>query len=497
MSLGHDDWLRLAARVSPPRGLFLGGTFTDPVDGTPMAVTSPRDGTVLAEVAAAGEKDVDRAVAAARHAFDNGPWPRLKPRERAKHLLRLAELVERDADVLALSVSLEMGKPISDARNIELAALANTLRWYAEAADKTAGEIPDAGPDSLALVTREPAGVVAAVVPWNFPLTMAGWKLGPALAAGCTVVLKPAEQSPLSALHLARLAAEAGLPAGVLNVVNGPGEVTGRALGLHQGVDVVTFTGSTEVGRHFLRYAADSNLKRVWLELGGKSPNIILDDAPELGAAADTSAWGIFFNSGEMCTAPSRLLVHKSVADEVLERVVARAADFTPGDPLDPATKMGPVVSEEHLNSVLSHIDVALEEGARVRVGGERARVDSGGSYLAPTVLDRVTPDMRVAREEIFGPVLSVLTFDTVEEAVALAADTDYGLAAAVWTRDLGRAHRISRALRAGTVWVNCYEEGDLTVPFGGTKLSGHGRDKSLHALEKFTDLKTTWIALP
>ncbi|GAA4535983.1 aldehyde dehydrogenase [Amycolatopsis samaneae] len=497
MSLGHDDWLRLAGRVSHPRGLFIGGAFTDPVDGVPMSVVSPRDGTALADVATAGEADVDRAVAAARRAFDGGPWPRLKPRERAKHLLRLADLVERDADVLALTVSLEMGKPISDARGIELTALVNTLRWYAEAADKTAGEVPDAGPDALALVTREPAGVVAAVVPWNFPLTMAGWKLGPALAAGCAVVLKPAEQSPLSALHLARLAEEAGLPEGVLNVVNGPGEVTGRALGLHHGVDVVTFTGSTEVGRHFLRYAADSNLKRVWLELGGKSPNIVLDDAPELGAAADTSAWGIFFNSGEMCTAPSRLLVHEAVADEVLERVVVRAADFAPGDPLDPATRMGPVVSEDHLGTIEAHVAGARGEGARVRAGGERVRADSGGSYLAPTVLDRVTPGMRVAREEIFGPVLSVLTFRTVEEAVALAADTDYGLAAAVWTRDLGRAHRISRALRAGTVWVNCYEEGDLTVPFGGTKLSGHGRDKSLHALEKFTDLKTTWIALP
>ncbi|GAA0630976.1 aldehyde dehydrogenase [Kutzneria viridogrisea] len=487
------DWTGVAAGLTHPIGLYLDGGFTDPVDGASLPVVSPRDGAVLAEVATAGERDVDRAVASARRAFDHGPWPRLHPRERAAHLYRLAELVERDRAQLATTIALEMGKPISDSYGIELAAVVKTFRWYAELADKTAGEVPGTEPGSLALVTREPIGVVAAVVPWNFPLTMAAWKLAPALAAGCTVVLKPAEQSPLSALHLAALATEAGLPEGVLGVLNGPGPVTGRALGLHPGVDVVTFTGSTEVGRHFQRYSADSNLKQVWLELGGKSPNLVFADAPDLDAAADSAAWAIFFNAGQMCTAGSRLIVQRSVADQVVRRLLERAAEFAPGDPLDPATRMGPLVSAEHLAGVQRHIERAVDDGARLRAGGGPAT----GCYLEPTVFDEVRPDMALAREEVFGPVLSVLTFDTVEEALNLAQDNDYGLAAAVWTRDLGVAHRTSRELKAGTVWVNCYEEGDLTVPFGGTKLSGHGRDKSAHALEKFTELKTTWIALP
>ena len=462
-----------------------------------MLVVSPRDGKVIASVDEAGPDEVDRAVRAARAAFDSGPWPRLPARERAAALYRLADLVAASADRLARTISLEMGKPLRDSLGIEVPAVVKTFRWYAELADKVAGEVAQSTSEVLALVTREPVGVVAAVVPWNFPLTMAAWKLAPALVAGNTVVLKPAEQSPLSALILAELALEAGLPADVLTVVNGPGPITGRALGLHPGVDVVTFTGSTAVGREFLRYSADSNLKRVWLELGGKSPNIVFADAPDLDAAADMAAWGIFFNSGEMCTAASRLLVHRSIADDFVARVVSRAALYAPGDPLDPATRMGPLVSEDHLSTVLGHVDRAVSSGARLLTGGRRTLIETGGSFLEPTILDRVDPGMPVVRDEIFGPVLSVLTFSTVEEALTLAGDTDYGLAAGVWTRDLGAAHRVSRALKVGTVWVNCYEEGDLTVPFGGTKLSGHGRDKSAHALDKFTDLKTTWLVLP
>lgn len=310
------------------------------------------------------------------------------------------------------------------------------------------------------------------------------------------MVLKPSENSPLSALLLGRLATEAGLPPGVLNVVTGDGPTAGRAIGLHPDVDVLAFTGSTAVGRHFLRYAADSNLKRVWLELGGKSPNIILPDAPNLEKAAETAAWGIFFNQGEMCTAPSRLLVHSSIAERVTDTIVARARELRIGDPLDPATEMGALVGERHLQRVLEHIGTGLNEGARLRAGGSRTLTDTGGSYLQPTVFDHVDPGMRLAREEIFGPVLSVLTFDDLDEAVALANDTEYGLAAGLWTSDLSTAHQVSRALKAGTVWVNCYEEGDLTVPFGGVKQSGNGRDKSAHAIEKYTGLKTTWIQL-
>ncbi|MBE8477614.1 aldehyde dehydrogenase [Streptomyces justiciae] len=491
----HEELLRRAKEVDLPTRHHIDGV-DEAGSGATFAVVSPRDGQTLAQVADAGEAEVDLAVAAARRAFDTGPWPRMAPADRGRALLRIADLLERHREELALTVTLEMGKPITDAYGIELRAAINTFRWYGQLADKLTDESPHTAPDALALVTREPAGVVGAVVPWNFPLTLASWKLAPALAAGCTVVLKPSENSPLSALLLGRIATEAGLPPGVLNVVNGEGPVAGRALGLHPDVDVLAFTGSTAVGRHFLRYSADSNLKRVWLELGGKSPNIILPDAPDLEQAAATAAWGIFFNQGEMCTAPSRLLVHSSVADGVTDAIVRRARELRVGDPLDPATEMGAMVGANHLERVLGHIDTGLDEGARLRVGGGRTLAETGGSFLRPTVFDQVDAGMRLAREEIFGPVLSVLTFDDLDEAVRLANATEYGLAAGLWTSDLSTAHQVSRALKAGTVWVNCYEEGDLTVPFGGMKQSGNGRDKSAHALEKYTELKTTWIQL-
>ncbi|MFJ9864071.1 aldehyde dehydrogenase [Streptomyces sp. NPDC101165] len=491
----HDELLRRAKTLDLPALHHIDGT-DEPGGGTTFAVVSPRDGQILTEVADARQAEVDHAVAAARRAFDSGPWPRLAPAERGRVLLRIAELLEEQREKLALTVTLEMGKPITDAYAIELRAAINTFRWYGQLADKLTDESPHTAPDALALVTREPAGVVGAVVPWNFPLTLASWKVAPALAAGCTVVLKPSESSPLSALLLGRIGTEAGLPPGVLNIVTGDGPTAGRAIGLHPDVDVLAFTGSTAVGRHFLRYSADSNLKRVWLELGGKSPNIVLPDAPDLDRAAATAAWGIFFNQGEMCTAPSRLLVHSSIAERVTEAVVRRARELRVGDPLDPATEMGALVGEAHLDRVLDHVTTAGAEGARLRTGGARALAETGGSYLSPTVFDRVGPGMRLAREEIFGPVLAVLTFDDLDEAVRLANATDYGLAAGLWTSDLSTAHRVSRQLKAGTVWVNCYEEGDLTVPFGGMKQSGNGRDKSAHALEKYTELKTTWIQL-
>jgi 4-(gamma-glutamylamino)butanal dehydrogenase len=495
LDLTPDELTGRAKALDLPAHHHIDGT-DEPGGGAVFAVVSPRDGQLLTEVADAGRAEVDHAVAAARRAFDAGPWPRMAPAERGRILLRLAELLEERRAELALTVTLEMGKPITEAHAVELRAAIATFRWYGQLADKLTDESPHTAADALALVTREPAGVVGAVVPWNFPLTLASWKVAPALAAGCTVVLKPSESSPLSALLLGRLGTEAGLPPGVLNVVTGDGPTTGRAIGLHPDVDVLAFTGSTAVGRHFLRYSADSNLKRVWLELGGKSPNIVLPDAPDLERAAATAAWGIFFNQGEMCTAPSRLLVHSSIAERVTEAVVRRAGELRVGDPLDPATEMGALVGEAHLERVQGHVAAGRAQGARLRTGGERILVESGGSYLQPTVFDRVDPGMRLAREEIFGPVLSVLAFDDLDEAVRLANATEYGLAAGLWTSDLSTAHRVSRALKAGTVWVNCYEEGDLTVPFGGMKQSGNGRDKSVHAIDKYTELKTTWIQL-
>ncbi|WP_327328594.1 aldehyde dehydrogenase [Streptomyces sp. NBC_01210] len=495
LSLTPDELLRRAKEMELPAQHHIDGV-DEPGGGSTFPAVSPRDGRILTEVADARAAEVDLAVAAARRAFDSGPWPRLAPADRGRALLRIAGLLEERREQLALTVCLEMGKPIKDAYDIELRAAINTFRWYGQLADKLTDESPHTAPDALALITREPAGVVGAVVPWNFPLTLASWKVAPALAAGCTVVLKPSECSPLSALMLGRIATEAGLPPGVLNVVTGDGPTAGRAIGRHPDVDVLAFTGSTAVGRQFLRYAADSNLKRVWLELGGKSPNIILPDAPDLDRAAATAAWGIFFNQGEMCTAPSRLLVHSSIAEQITDAVVERAEALRVGDPLDPGTEMGALVGEDHLGRVMDHIGAGVVEGARLRTGGARTLAATGGSYLEPTVFDLVQPTMRLARNEIFGPVLSVLTFDDIDEAVALANATDYGLAAGLWTSDLTTAHRVSRALKAGTVWVNCYEEGDLTVPFGGVKQSGNGRDKSAHALEKYTELKTTWIRL-
>jgi gamma-glutamyl-gamma-aminobutyraldehyde dehydrogenase len=485
----------MAAGLDLPRLMVVGDEHREAASGATLTVSAPRDGSRLAEVPDAGTVDVDAAVRAARAAF--GVWSGMAPAQRKEILHRVTDALEAHRDELALLVSLEMGKPISAAWAVELRTTLACYRWYAEWADKQSGEMPEVGTDALALVTREPVGVVGVVVPWNFPMTLSAWKIAPALAAGCTVVVKPSELSPLSMLRVAEIARAAGLPPGVLNVVTGVGPEAGQALGMHSDVDALGFTGSTAVGRHFMRYAADSNLKRVWLELGGKSPSIVLPDA-DLDAAVAALAGNIFFNQGEMCTAPSRLLVHRDVADEVVDGIVAVAQSLRVGDPLDPRTQMGPLVSREHRESVDARVATAQEQGARLRAGGSRPDPLGGGRgwYVDPTVLDSVSPDMAVARDEVFGPVLAVITFSDADEAVALANDTEYGLAASVWTRDLSTAHRLARRIRAGTVWVNCYEEGDMTVPFGGFKQSGNGRDKSVHALEKYTELKTTWVAL-
>lgn len=488
-------WHAAAATVAPRRELFVGGEFVDALDGGELALHSPVDGRSLGAVAAAGERDVARAVAAARAAFEDGRWSGLAPAARGAVLVAWAELVERQREEIALLVTLEMGKPITQALEVDVAAIVKTLRWYGQVADKLLDEAPHTAPDALALITREPAGVVAAVVPWNFPLTIAGWKIAPALMVGCSVVLKLAEQAPLSMLRVAELGAEAGLPPGVLNVINGLGPVAGRALGLHNDVDVVSFTGSTAVGRLFQHYAADSNNKRVWLELGGKSANVVFPDA-DVARAAATAGWSAFYNQGEMCSAGSRLLVHADVHDEVLERLAAAAADMTPGDPLAPDTATGALVSAEHAASVESAVSGIVARGVAPVLGGTRLAPVPGGAYYAPTVFDDVDPADPLAQQEVFGPVLCVTRFSDEEEALRLANGTGYGLAAGLWTRDLDRAHRCARRLRAGVVWVNCFEEGDLSVPFGGRKASGYGSDKSLHAIDKFVDTKTTWIQL-
>ena len=488
------DWHQLAARVAPRTELWIDGVACPPMDGKRLPTVNPATGQVLAQVASAGVEDVDRAVASARRAFADGRWSGLAPAERKQVLLRLSQLVLANADELALLDTLDGGKPIADTSTIDVPGTAAILQWYAETADKTYGEIAPTAPGNLALVSREPLGVVAAVVPWNYPLEMAIWKLAPALVTGNSVVLKPAEESPLSALRLAELAVEAGLPPGVLNVLPGAGPVAGRALGLHPDVDVVTFTGSTPVGKLFLEYSGQSNMKQVWLECGGKSANIVLADASDLDAVADGVCAGIFTNQGQVCSANSRLLVQRSIKDALLEKVLERARRIVPGDPLDPRVPMGPLVSEQHARRVMDYVELGTREGTLL-LGGERVPGATTGAFVQPTIIDDVAPDSRISREEIFGPVLAVTGFDTEDEAVALANDSVYGLAASVWTDSLSQAHRVSSRLRAGTVSVNTVDALDVTTPFGGFGQSGFGRDLSLHALDKFTGLKTTWVS--
>jgi 4-(gamma-glutamylamino)butanal dehydrogenase len=487
----------IAAKPTFRTDAFIDGAFRPAQSGERFTTENPATGQPLAEVAAGDAADIDLAVQAARRAFDDGRWSGRSPAERKAVLLDLADRLEANLEELAMLDSLEAGKPITDCRDSDVPETIKTFRWFAEAIDKVFDAVAPTGPEALGLIVREPVGVVGAVVPWNFPLLMATWKVAPALAAGNSVIVKPAELTSLSAIRMAELAAEAGIPDGVLNVVPGFGETAGQALGRHMDVDMVTFTGSTEVGRFFLKYAAESNLKEITLECGGKSPQVVLASAPDLDFVAEQVLVAGLMNMGENCSCGSRLIVDRSVHDDLVERLIAGTAAWTVGDPQDPATRLGPMIERPHLDKVLGYIDTGREEGARVVVGGGRTLEESGGYFVSPTILDEVRNTMTVAREEIFGPVISTIPVDGEAEAIALANQTSYGLAASVYTTDLDTAIRVARSLRAGTVGINAYSEGDITTPFGGYKESGFGgRDKGLEAFEQYTQKKTIWFTL-
>ena len=490
------DWHERAKNLNIDGRAFINGERVDALDGSTFECFSPIDNRKLTNVASSKAADVDRAVMAARAAFNDRRWAGMSPRERKQIMIRFADLILAHKAELALLETLDMGKPITASLNVDVNSAANSLRWFGEAIDKVYDEIAPTADNTLAMITREPIGVVGAIVPWNYPILMACWKIAPALASGNSIVLKPSEKSPLTALRLGDLAIEAGVPKGVLNVIPGFGPDAGSPLAMHMDVDCIAFTGSTGVGKKIQIMAGQSNLKRAWCELGGKSPNIVFADCKDLDKAAAASAGSIFYNQGESCNAPSRLLVERSIKDEFVKKILSNLPDYQPGNPLNAETTMGAMVDCGQMENVLKYIESGKAQGATLLAGGNRMLAETGGFYLSPTVFDHVSNDMTIAAEEIFGPVLSIIAFDTEEEAIAIANDTEYGLAAAVWTQDISRAHLVAKRLRAGTVHVNSYDEDDITVPFGGYKQSGNGRDKSLHALEKYTELKTTWIKL-
>ena len=496
-TLTHQDWQDRAARLDIATGLFIDGQYVAALAGETFDCVNPATGALLARMARGQAADVDRAVASGLAAWRDGRWAKQAPRARADVLLKWADLVEAHSEELALLETLDMGKPISDMLNIDLPEVLKTIRYFAECIDKIEGSVTHTDASALHTITHEPLGVVGAITPWNYPMLMAVWKLAPILAAGNCVVLKPAEQAPLTCTRLAQLFVDAGGPAGVFNVVNGMGAEAGKALALHMDVDKITFTGSTAVGKLLLGYAGQSNMKRVALETGGKSPQIFMPDLYDFDAAVDRAVGGILDNAGQVCNAGSRLLVHRSIHDRFVARFVERAAAlYQPGDPLDPATTMGPLASQAQRANVQARITRALEQGATQALPALPAGLNAAGAYVAPTLFTHVRQDMAIAQEETFGPVASVQAFDTEAEAIALANDSVYGLAASVWTADLKTAHRMSAALQAGVIWVNCFGDGDMTQPFGGYKQSGNSRDKHKDSLLSYLQTKSTWISL-
>ena len=482
-------------KIQFPTKAIIAGRSVNAASGKTFETLNPANGKVLAKIVRCEKADVDIAVNAARNAFDVGPWPKMSPAERKVIMQRFATLVEAHSDELAELEALEAGKPITDCIQIDLPEAVSSIRWHAEAADKIYDKLSPSGSGVVSMIVREPIGVVAAILPWNFPLMMAAWKLGPILAEGNTVILKPAEQTSMSTIRLAQLATEAGIPDGVVNVLPGFGEEVGKALGEHMDIDCVGFTGSTETGRMFLRYSADSNLKRVLLECGGKNPLVVMPDAEDLDVVADHAANSIFWNMGENCSSNSRVLIHDSLKEKFVELLLEKVADWVVGDPLDAASRLGPLIEESHMNKVLKYIDQAKKEGAKLICGGKQIMTGSGGYFVEPTIFDNVTPKMTIAKEEIFGPVLAIITFKSAEEGIAIANDTEYGLTASIFSASNKTAHNAARQIRAGTVSVNCYGEGDASTPFGGFGLSGFGgRDKSLVAHDQYCELKTIWM---
>ncbi len=477
-----------------PGKLIIDGQAVDAASGATFETRNPATESLITTVAEAGAEDVDRAVRAARAAFESGPWPKMKAADRARVLHRLGDLILANADEIARLETMDNGKPIFESRHIDIPMVAGCFHYFSGWASKLTGDTTNVSPAFFTYTLREPVGVVGAIIPWNFPMIMVGWKAAPALAAGNTVIVKPAAETPLSAIRIGELALEAGLPPGVLNIVPGRGSVAGEAMVRHPQVDKISFTGSTEVGIHLMRTAAET-VKKLTLELGGKSPNIVFADA-DLDAAVRGAMNGIFYGKGEVCAAGSRLLVEKAIYDEFVGKLAERAKKMVPADPLDPRTRLGALVNEKQMNSVLGYIDTGVREGARLVAGGSRQPVDGKGTFVQATVLADVDNRMRVAQEEIFGPVLAVIPFDGVDDAVAKANDVFYGLASGVWTRDVKKAHGVSRRLRAGTVWINTYNYFDPGMPFGGYKGSGFGRDLGAACLNEYTQLKSVWLNL-